>query len=230
MASDNYKNTIKTLKLDIALGCAANPALENLAKNARLLRFDKGDFIFTAGDESNDFYLVESGRVILSKDTLSGKSFTFLIAVRGTPLNAVACFKPRPRFFSARAVKKTRIIAIPSRIFTKWVLDNPEVASAILNTMGDMLDGAYTRIVDLIDESVEQRILNALNMLCSRLGPNLPMTNNDIADITGTTRETVARIITRLKEAGLISKSRGQIKIINLSQLDEMSNSPFFRL
>lgn len=230
MAKDFCKDTIETLKLDIALGCAARPALADLAENARLLGFEKGDYIFNTGDESNDFFMVENGRVILSKESESGKSFTFLIAVRGTPLNAVACFEPRPRFFSARAAEKTTVIAIPSPIFKQWVLDNPDVGSAILNTMADMLDGSYTRIIDLIDESVEQRILNALNMLSSRLGPNLPMTHNDIADITGTTRETAARVISRLKDVGLLSKSHGQIKIIDIPLLAEMSTSPFFIL
>jgi CRP-like cAMP-binding protein len=174
--------------------------------------------------------LVESGRVILSKDAPSGKAFTFLIATRGLPLNAVACFKPRPRFFSARAVEKTMVIAIPSPAFKQWVLENADVAACILDTMGNLLDGAYTRILDLIDESVEQRILNALNMLSLRIGPDLPMTNNDIADMTGTSRETAARVISRLQEAGLIRKSRGHIEILNGLQLDGLSTSPIFIL
>lgn len=230
MAPDNYRKIPETLKLDIALGCATQPALEDLAKNAQRQRFEKGEYIFNAGDESNNFYMVESGRVILSKEAISGKAFTFLIAVRGMPLNAVACFKPRLRFFSARAAKKTTVLAIPSKIFKQWVLNNPDVGSAILDLMGDMLDGAYTRILDLIDESVEQRVLNALNMLSSRFGPNLPMTNNDIADMTGTSRETAARVISGLQKGGLLSKSRGQIKILDISQLDGMATSPFFIL
>ena len=226
MGKVSRQNIIETLKLDIALGCAAYPALADLAENARLQRFEKGEYIFNVGDESNNFFMVESGRVILSKEAPSGKIFTFLVAVRGTPLNAVACFKPRPRFFSARAAKKTTVIAIPSSIFKQWVLNNPDVNSAIINTMGDMLNGSYTRILDLIDESVEQRVLNALNMLSSRFGPNLPMTNNDIAEMTGTSWETATRVISRLREAGLLSKSRGQIKILDMPQLDGMSTSP----
>jgi len=96
--------------------------------------------------------------------------------------------------------------------------------------MGNLLDGAYTRILDLIDESAEQRILNALNMLSLRIGPDLPMTNSDIADMTGTSRETAARVISRLQEAGLIRKSRGHIEILNGPQLDGLSTSPFFIL
>ena len=122
------------------------------------------------------------------------------------------------------------VIAIPSIAFKQWVLENADVAVCILDTMGNLLDGAYTRILDLIDESAEQRILNALNMLSLRIGPDLPMTNNDIADMTGTSRETAARVISRLQEAGLIRKSRGHIEILNVLQLDGLSTSPIFIL
>lgn len=230
MAKEVSRDILETLKLDINLSLAKELSLANLSRIARRLEFDKGECIFNEGDASNFFYIVESGRVILSKDAPSGKAFTFLVATRGLPLNAVACLKPRPRFFSARAVEKTTVIAISSRAFKQWVLDNPDVAVGILNTMADLLDGAYTRILDLIDESAEQRILNALHMLSSRIGPNLPMTNHDIADMTGTSRETAARVISRLKDAGLIRKSRGHIKILDIPQLDGLSTSPLFIL
>jgi CRP-like cAMP-binding protein len=220
MVENFFRDSLETLKLKICLNRATDSSLMELAQTARRLKFLKGEYIFNDGDASEYFYLVESGRVILSKDAPSGKAFTFLIATRGLPLNAVACFKPRPRFFSARAVEKTMVIAIPSPAFKQWVLDNPDVAACILDTMGNLLDGAYTRILDLIDESAEQRILNALNMLSLRIGPDLPMTNNDIADMTGTSRETAARVISRLQEAGLIRKSRGHIEILDGLQLD----------
>lgn len=230
MAEAESRDILETLKLDINLSRASELSLAKLTRLARRIEFDKGEYIFNAGDASEYFYMVETGRVILSKHTPSGKVFTFLVAMRGLPLNAVTCFEPRPRLFSALAAEKTTIIAIPRLAFKQWVLDNPEVAAGILNTMGDLLDGAYTRILDLIDESAEQRILNALNMLSARIGPNLPMTNNDIADMTGTARETAARVISRLQEAGLLSKSRGQIKILNMSKLDGLSTSSNFIL
>src|SRR5210317_1371106 len=230
MAEEVSRDILETLKLDINLSRATELSLAKLSKIARRVEFDKGEYIFSEGDASKYFYIVESGRVILSKDSPSGKAFTFLVATRGLPLNAVACLKPRPRFFSARAAEKTTVIAIPSRAFKQWILDNPDVAAGILDTMADLLDGAYNRILDLIDESAEQRILNALNMLSSRIGPNLPMTNHDIADMTGTSRETAARVISRLQAAGLIRKSRSHIEILNGPQLDGLSTSPIFIL
>lgn len=226
MAEENYSDIIETLKLNSPLRGATDAALSELTQNARRLQYDKGQYIFNEGDPSENVYIMDSGRVILSKISKSGKPFTFAVATRGIPLNVISSFKPRPRFFSAIAIEKTTVISIPSLVFKQWVLENTDVAAAILIAMGELLDGAYNRILELLGESAEQRVLNALSMLVSRFGPNLSLTNENIADITGATRETVARIISRLQTIGLLYKSRGNIKILNIPELDKLSNSP----
>lgn len=224
----NIKQIIHTLQADINLNRAELSSLTELAKMARRTRFRKGEFIFKAGDKSDCFCLVESGKVILSKESLSGKSFTYLVATRGITLNGITCFKSGPRIFTARVVEDSTIITIPCEDFRLWVEDNPAVAVGILGTMGELLDGAYTRIIDLIDESVETRILNVLSMLSTRIGLELPLTNEDLAEMVGTSRESAARVISRLQEAGVASKSRGSITILNKEQLDQTASSPFF--
>lgn len=102
MVKKVFPDIFETLKLEICLSRATDSSLMELAQTARRLKFLKGEYVFNDGDASEYFYLVESGRVILSKDAPSGKAFTFLIATRGLPLNAVACFKPRPRCICSR--------------------------------------------------------------------------------------------------------------------------------
>jgi len=226
----NIEHIVHALQADSNLNLADPSALAELARKARRLYFDKGEYIFKAGEESDCFYLVERGRVIMSKESSSGKSFTYLVATRGVTLSSITCFRPSPRMFSARVVEKASVISISSTQFRKWVLHNPAVASGILNTMGNLLDGAYTRILDLIDENVETRIFNVLCMLSTRIGHDLPLTNGDIAEMVGTSRETAARVISRLQTAGILSKSRGSITVLDKEQLDETASSPFFMI
>ena len=170
MEIENDRHIIETLQADVNLRLATPAALAELAESVHRVHFQKGEYVFEAGDDSNFFYIVESGRVILLKEAPSGKVFTFLIAVRGMPLNAITCFRSGFRFFSARVAEKATVLAIPCDMFKLWVLRNPDVVVGILNTMGELLDGAYTRILDIIDESAEKRVLNALTMLSSRIG------------------------------------------------------------
>ena len=219
---------IEALQADPNLNKAETSALKELSAKARQKQFKKGEFIFKAGDKSDNFCLVENGKVILSKESPSGKSFTYLVATRGITLNGITCFKSGPRLFSARVVEDSSIITIPCHEFRFWVENNPPVAMGILGTMGELLDGAYTRIIDLIDESVETRILNVLSMLSTRIGSELPLTNSDLAEMVGTSRESAARVISRLQDSGIVSKGRGSITVLNKEQLDETASSPFF--
>ncbi len=226
---DNFKRIVETLKLDVNLNKSAD-GLEKLAEKAHLERFDKGSYVFTSGDNSKYVHIVDSGKVVLSREAVSGKAFTFLIATRGMPLNAVNCFMSEPRSFSARVTEAATLVAIPSFFFKQWVFNHPEVTAGILDTIGKLLDDTFTRILDIIDQSAENRILNALNMLSRRIGETLPLTNKDVAEMTGVSRETAARVISNLQTMKLISKSRGAIVIIDRKQLQKLSTSPFFTI
>lgn len=230
MSQAEAKRIEDALLKDVNLRLAPRPELAELVCAARLRRFAKGEYVFAEGDAADDYCLVESGRVVLSRQSPSGKVFTHLVAVPGVPLNAVTCFKGQRRFFSARVADAATVVSIPCNVFARWVSAHPPVALGILRTMGDMLDGAYARIVGLIDESAEERVVNALCMLSSRLGPELGLTNSDVAQMAGVTRETAARIVSRLHEDGLIAKSRAVVRILDQDRLDALATSPRFIL
>lgn len=221
---------LATLREDVNLNRATPQALAELADHVVRVQVPKGEYVFRTGDAATQYYVVEQGHVVLTRESASGKAFTYVVAKRGIPLNSVACFRERAWFFSARASEQATLLAIPSPIFREWVLVNPAVAVGIINTMGDLLDGAYTRILDMIDGSVDERICNALTMLSARIGPELPLTNADVADLVGTSRETAARVVSRLQQAGVIAKTRGKIHILDSGRLAEAVTSPIFTL
>ncbi|MBC8342368.1 MAG: Crp/Fnr family transcriptional regulator [Bacteroidetes bacterium] len=228
MRDKNILHRMETIRLHPAYKSLPDEILSKLAKKFHIIHFAKGEYIFHQDDPSDNMYIIESGRVIVEKNASSGKTFTFVVAVRGVTLNAVTCFKKSPRFLSARAVEKTTILTTSCHDFSSWVIEHPEVTVETINILGTLLDGAYNRIIDLIDESAEQRILNALMMLFSRLGKNLPFTNMELADMTGTSRETAARVISRLQSANLLSKSRSQIEITDPDKLIELAGNHVF--
>ena len=228
MTDKDLLDKINTIRLHPAYGALSDEVLAQLAEKTTRIHFDKGAFIFHQGDPSDYMYIMESGRVIVAKNAPSGKMFTFVVGLPGVTLNAVTCFKGRPRYFSARAVEDTILLAASSEAFTGWVVRHPRVVIETMDSLGTLLDGAYNRIMDLLDESVEQRIVNTLTMLCSRIGRDLPFTNRELAHMAGTSRETVARVISRLQTAGLINKSRSRIEIADPERLKALTGSHEF--
>ncbi|MFC2043689.1 Crp/Fnr family transcriptional regulator [Chloroflexota bacterium] len=75
-------------------------------------------------------------------------------------------------------------------------------------------------------ERVEQRLANVLLMVSSKLGLTLPFTRQEIADMTGTTTETVIRVLSCLKDRGIIRSDRGKVIIIDKEKLRLLSEGP----
>jgi CRP-like cAMP-binding protein len=92
--------------------------------------------------------------------------------------------------------------------------------------LGGRLRDAQTRLLDLAGEKVEQRLASALLRLSSKLGPTLPFTRQEIADMTGTTTETTIRVMSRLKERGIIRSTRGKVIILDKEKLRLLSEGP----
>jgi len=63
-------------------------------------------------------------------------------------------------------------------------------------------------------------------MLSSKLGPSLPFTRQEIADMAGTTTETAIRVMGRLRESGLIRSARGKTIILDEAKLRLLSEGP----
>lgn len=188
----------------------------------------RGQIIFNQGDTPHRAHIVHTGRVKVFRISATGHSFTMLIAGPFNTVNAVACFGPKPRMFSAETLEDTRLISLPAKDFVRFVINHPVSAEQVVSIMGMHLSSAYNRIMDLVEEGVNQRILNVLRLLSARLGTSLPLTNADLAELAGTTRETTARMISRLDESGILVKKRGRIEIIDSDSLNEMATDRYF--
>ena len=230
MSNNDIAKKIEALRVNRDFCTLPENIIQELAAKTKRIFFKKGEFIFHAGDVTDYCYFVESGCVLLSKNSPTGKSITFLLLEKGASINAVTCFKPCPTYFSARLLKNTMVLSIPRKDFTEWILKSPELTNNVICTLGELLDSAYHRMLDLVNEPAEQRIINILYIISDRLGATLSLTNNDLADLVGTSRETAARVIVKLQNSGILSKSRGQITILDVSQLKRLSSSPLFLL
>lgn len=201
-------------------------ALDELADLATLRSFGPGEFIFWDGDAPNWFYVIAQGRVKVLKHSSAGKEVVIAFLEPGEILGEVAVFQNEPYPASVQALEKTSVLEIRREDFVSFYARRPEVALRISSVLGGRLRHAYGRIADIAGERVEQRLVRTLLMLFSTLGPNLPFTRQDIADMSGTTTETAIRVMSRLKESGIIRSTRGKIIILDEAKLRLLSVAP----
>lgn len=198
-------------------------ALSQLAARRSL---KEGEFVFWDGDPPSHFYVVASGRVKVLKHSSQGKEFVVAFFGPGDVFGEVAVFEDRPYPASAQAVSDTELLGIGRDQFLAFLSGHPEVALRIINMLGGRLREAQARLNALAGERAEQRVARTLMMLSSKLGPSLPFTRQEIADMSGTTIETTIRVMSRMKRAGTIRSHRGRTDIADEDRLRRLAEAP----
>jgi len=193
--------------------------LLGLANLARERYFTSDEWIHWEGDSQGWFYVIANGRVKVTKHASSGKELIVAIFTPGDIFGEVAVFDGRPYPASAQSLEKTTALGFKRDDFLNFLGENPEVSLKIINLLGGRIRDAHDRLRDMAGEKVDQRIASSLLMISAKIGPVIPFTRQEIADMTGITTETVIRVTTRLKEQGIISTARGEITIIDTDRL-----------
>ena len=200
--------------------------LAELANLAVERRFVPGEFIFWDEDTRDWFYIVADGKVKVFKHSSLGKEFIIAFFGPGEMFGEVAVFENKPYPASAQAVVETKVLGIKRQDFLSFLTRRPQVALRIINVLGGRLRDAQGRLRDLAGERVQQRLARTLLMLSSKLGSTLPFTREEIADMAGTTTETAIRLMSRLKDGGVIRSGRGKIIILDEARLRLLGEGP----
>jgi len=203
---------------DDELGELANLAIER--------SFMPNEFIFWDGDAPEWFYIVAEGKVKVVKYSSLGREFIIAFFGPGEMFGEVAVFENKPYPASAQAVVETKVVGIKREDFLSFLTNRPQVALRIINILGGRLRDAQGRLRDLAGERVEQRLASVLLMLSAKLGLTLPFTRQEIADMTGTTTETAIRVMSHLKDRGIIRSVRGKVIILDEEKLRLLSEGP----
>ncbi len=203
---------------DDELGELANLTIER--------SFVPNEFIFWDGDAPEWFYIVAKGKVKVVKHSSLGREFIIAFFGPGEMFGEVAVFENKPYPASAQAVAETKVVGIKREDLLSFLANRPQVALRIINVLGGRLRDAQGRLRDLAGERVEQRLASVLLMLSSKLGLTLPFTRQEIADMTGTTTETAIRVMSHLKDRGIIRSVRGEVIILNEEKLRLLSEGP----
>jgi len=197
----------KVLRQSLIFSSLNADELAELASLAIERGFMPGEFVFWDGDAPDWFYII----------AFFGP---------GEMFGEVAVFENKPYPASAQAVAETKVLGIKREAFLSFLARRPEISLNIINVLGGRLRDAQGRLRDIAGERVEQRLASTLLMLSSKLGPTLPFTRQEIADMAGTTTETATRVMRRLKDGGIIRSVRGKTIIVDETKLRLLSEGP----
>lgn len=184
--------------------------------------YKKGEMIFSPGDCFDYLFVVNKGRVKLSKISVMGKEQILKILEVGDFAGELALFKDTVMTNFAEAMEKTEICIIKNAKINEIIVQRPEIALKFLEKYTERIQQSEEIIEQIGLREVEQRIANYLvsevekNNIKSKNKEyviNLPVTKSVLSSMLGTTKETLSRKLSLLQDEGLI-RLEGQRKII----------------
>lgn len=204
--------------LQTALFNRVSPAqVKELLPYMREMIVDKGEFIFCEGDTDQRMYLIEEGRVKLIRQSEDNRVQLLSIHTRSELLGEIPVFDPDggPRTASAVAMTNgTRIAWIDHDALFSWLDKYPHVAVDMLQVLAHRMRQNNEHIADLVFMDVPARLAKTLLNLAVRFGQPIEeglkvphdLTQEEIAQLVGSSRETVNKALTDFANRGWITR------------------------
>src|SRR5512147_994033 len=188
------------------------------------------DRIYFEGDEAQYLFLVAMGKVKLVRNTGSGREVLLDILHGGDYFGSLSTFGGRVHTETAIAQTDCCILKISAEEFEHILTEHPDVTRKVLEAVSQRLAESQEIVKQLSTYTAEQRIASALMRLASKLGEargqgvliQLPFSRQDLAAMTGSTTETVSRVMSRFAENGWVKSGRKWVTITDMKRLEEL--------
>ncbi|MBA3009499.1 MAG: Crp/Fnr family transcriptional regulator [Proteobacteria bacterium] len=201
------------------------------------LSFDKGQLIFQEGDKANGFYIVNTGKIKVFKLSFEGKEQILHIYGPGHTFGEVPVFEGKSFPASAMAIENSSILFLPRDKFVNLITTTPALSMNMLADFSKRLRAFTIQIENLSLKEVPARlaayILTLSQEQLSEQKPaqnreqmvTLPISKAQLANLIGTTPETISRIFKKMADAALIEVRTKDIVILDLEGLSDVSES-----
>jgi CRP/FNR family transcriptional regulator len=204
-----------------------------LAAVSEVELYEKGSEIFAEGDPSDHFFFVVTGRVKVYKLTPSGKQVILEIMGVGDPFGAVATFEGSPFPATAVALSDTVCLRLPRGRFFALLEEYPTLVRGLLVGLTHRLIELTKRIAELSGGKVEPRLARFFIKLAREQGIAegdhikipMPLSRQELADLTGTTIETCIRIMSRWGKEGLVRTDDDGFTVLDHDVLEVLAVS-----
>lgn len=193
--------------------------------------YQPGDPIYFSGETAATLHVVASGRVKLLRHSASGQDVLLDVLQPGDYFGSLTMFADEVYPDTALAQTAVCILSISSETFRALLQQYPPVALAVLDITAKRLQETRETVRRLSVNSVQQRIAAVLLKLAHKLGEitaegiliQMPLSRDDLAQMTVTTTESASRIVSQFQKEGLVTSGRQWIAITDKSRLETLA-------
>ena len=180
-----------------------------------------GERFFEQGASADLFFVLTGGRVKMTQVTPEGHQVVLRLVAPGQPFGGVAAFGEPVYPVGAEAVEPSTALGWDGHTMARLFGEHATLAVNALHFVASRLRDVQDRYRELVTEKVERRVARALLRLARDTGKkveagvliDVPLSREDLAEMTGTTIYTVSRLISTWEEKGLVEGGRQRIVI-----------------
>jgi CRP/FNR family cyclic AMP-dependent transcriptional regulator len=198
-----------------------------LEARSRARSFPRGSPIYLPADAANSVLLLASGRVKICNITAEGKQAILAFIEPGELFGELAVFDEGARDEYAEAVEKTTVVLIPGEYFSELMEKHAALSVGVTKLIGLRRRRIERRLKYLLFRSNRQRLINLLLELSETYGRqtndglllDIKLSHQDLANVIGSTRETVTVTLGELQAEGRLVLGRRKVVLTDIAEL-----------
>lgn len=202
---------------------AVNTLIEQLDSTT----FPRGTTIFDEGEPGDRLFIIIDGKVKLARHAPDGRENLLTIMGPSDMFGELSIFDPGPRTSAAVCVTEVTAATMDSQMLHDWIQAHPEISEQLLRVLARRLRRTNNALADLIFTDVPGRVAKALLQLANRFGVqeggalrvHHDLTQEEIAQLVGASRETVNKALAEFAHRGWIRLEGKSVLISDTERL-----------
>ena len=200
--------------------------LERIAGVAVPRSYPPGVRVFHEGDNSDACYIVRSGDLRVTREHSDGRAIALATLAPGDIFGELAMLDGEARSASVETLSDVELVALPAADVRRMLRDHPEISVKLIVALTRRLRETNERVARQSFQTVPSRVAGVLAQLIAeealpegREGVTVRMTQADLAQLAGTSRESVSRFLATLERAGVVAVGRGRVTVLEPRRL-----------
>jgi CRP/FNR family transcriptional regulator, cyclic AMP receptor protein len=199
--------------------------LESFSQVAVPRSFPAATRVFHEGDRSDACYIVRSGSFRVTREHSDGRAITLATLGPGDIFGELAMLDGEVRSASVEALGDGELLALPAGEVRALLARHPEITVKLVAALVRRLRAANERISRQSFQTVPSRVAGVLSQLVAEETPQaggevtIRMNQADLAQLAGTSRESVSRFLADLERSGVVRPGRGRVTVLAPAKL-----------
>ena len=197
--------------------------VQRLVSVSRRRRFARNEVVFHRDDPADSLHLIEKGRVAVRVSTPLGDTVTIAVRGPGWSFGEMALVGASRRTATVAALDQTETLAVYKDDFEQLRREHPSVDRLLFAFLVGEVRLLEERLLEALYLPVERRVLRRLGELTAKADDQqpleVPLTQEELAELAGTTRSTVNRILRDEAKRGTIKLERGRTIVLDREEI-----------